>query len=73
MRSMLKKQATGGQVSWAEYDEELAWKLMTERRWVDVEDFASDCEGSGTDQQVDAERVEKAWVVSTVSHSVSQF
>ena len=23
----------GDQVSWAEYDEEFAWELMTERRW----------------------------------------
>ena len=35
----------GGQVSWAEYDEEKAWELMMEKRWVDVEDFANDCEG----------------------------
>ena len=30
----------GGEVSWAEYDEGKAQKLMNERRWVSVEDFA---------------------------------
>ena len=39
MRKALSHADPGGQVSWAKYDEELAWKLMTERRWVDVEDF----------------------------------
>jgi len=44
MRKALSYADPGGQLSWAEYDEERAWELMKDRRWVDVEDFTSDCE-----------------------------
>lgn len=44
MKKALSYADPGGQLSWAEYDEEWAWELMKDRRWVDVEDFASDCE-----------------------------
>ena len=46
MKKALSYADLGGQVSWAEYDEEKAWELMAERRWVSVEDFGIDCEGS---------------------------
>ena len=41
----------GGQLSWAEYDPELAWELMMEKRWVDFEDFASDREWGDDDDE----------------------
>ena len=54
----------GGQVSWAEYDEEKARKLMSERRWVDVEDFASDCEEGGASDREWKSESEIGWRVT---------
>lgn len=54
----------GGQVSWAEYDDEKARKLMSERRWVDVEDFASDCEGEGASNSDGEGESEIGWRVT---------